>query len=96
MLNLRDLEVACIPDVDRNSIGRKEEVTVYHWFFVFISSHFLILVTPLLPLLHYFPFAYHSGHYWGWVWRASLHLISLSIEKTITLFKFRPTLGSRR
>jgi len=38
--------------------------------FCFFSSHFLILVTPLLPLLHYFPLAYHRGHYWGWVWRA--------------------------
>ena len=40
MLNLRDLEVACIPDVDRNSIGRKEEVTVYHWSFVFFHHIF--------------------------------------------------------
>ena len=54
MLNLRGLEVACITEVDGNSLTGEEEVTVYHWFFVFFSSDFLILVTPLLPFLHYF------------------------------------------
>ena len=70
-------------------------MTVYYWFFVFFSSHFLISVT----LLSYFypiilAFAYHGGPYWVWVWRAfSLHFISLSIEKTIAFLKFWPPLG---
>ena len=53
MLNIRGLKMACIREVDCNSVRRKEEVTVYYWFFVF-SSPFLILVTPLWSLLYTF------------------------------------------
>ena len=62
MLSLQGLMVARIREVDGSSVWRKEAVTVYYWFLVFFIA-FLIPVTPLLPLLHYFSISYHSSHY---------------------------------
>ena len=57
MLNLRGLEVACFREFDGNSVRRKEEVTVYHWFFVFFiaffdSCHSFITFTTLFRHFH--------------------------------------------
>jgi len=57
MLNLRHLEVACIREVDCNSVRRKEEMTSYYWVFVFFiaffdSCHSFITFTTLFWHLH--------------------------------------------
>ena len=88
MLNLRGLEVACIREVDGNSVRRVEEVTAYYWFFVFFHRIFascrsFITFTTLFWHLYIMVVIIRVGFRGH-----SLHLISLSIEKTIRLFKF--------
>ena len=84
MLNLRGLEVACIWEVEGNSVRRKE-VTVYYWFLVifiafFDSCHPFIPLNTLFWHLHIMVVIIRVGFVGH-----SLHLISCSIEKTITL-----------
>ena len=76
MLSLRGLEVACIRVVDRSSVRRKEEVTIYYWFLAFFiafldSCHPFITITTLFWHLHIMVVIIRlgfGGH--------SLHLIS--------------------
>ena len=96
MLNLRGYQGGLILEVNGNSVGRKEEVTVYHLFILFFMAFFdscysFLTLTTLFWHLHIMLVIIRvriRGH--------SLHLIGCSLEKPIRLFKFWPTLGSRR